>query len=121
MASAACAARSTNKTQSRILIPIVGDGYKFVADQSLLGVRMAIQEINNRTDILQDVTLVPMRVDLVTSTLAKLYDSSVSLCDTPGVRAMPALIKLASDFSLDFQTLHSSAYASASQLSNKKM
>ncbi|KAL2918188.1 hypothetical protein HK105_202115 [Polyrhizophydium stewartii] len=139
MASAACAARSTNKTQSRILIPIVGDGYKFVADQSLLGVRMAIQEINNRTDILQDVTLVPMRVDLVTSTLAKLYDSSVSLCDTPGVRAMvgqmpskssmalslvcpnPALIKLASDFSLDFQTLHSSAYASASQLSNKKI
>nr|KAJ3420609.1 hypothetical protein HK105_005478 [Polyrhizophydium stewartii] len=78
-AGISAAARSTNKTQSTVVIPVVGDYLEFAGDQTLFGVRMAIQEINNSSDILQDVALIPMRINLDLTNPATLYDSSISL------------------------------------------
>ncbi|KAL2914841.1 hypothetical protein HK105_205583 [Polyrhizophydium stewartii] len=78
------AARSTNKTESRVGITVVTDSSTMALEQLYFGIRMAVLELNANTTFLQDVTIYMNRLVMPSFSTkpATVYDSSITMCDS---------------------------------------
>ncbi|KAL2920079.1 hypothetical protein HK105_200145 [Polyrhizophydium stewartii] len=121
------AARSNNKAESTVSVGLFVNVVSLQAAQRLMGMRMAVSELNARSDILPDVTIamggamVFARANLEP---AKLYEQSINLCDTSppigGSTTYSSLANLANNLVCPTIPLFS-MWAQTSKLSDKRL
>ncbi|KAI8928250.1 periplasmic binding protein-like I [Entophlyctis helioformis] len=91
-AGSAGAARSANKSETRLKFVVMGETY-LESDQLFFAARMVADEVNGRTDIMPDATIEVVRErDILAydERSATVMDNAVRLCETPGVMGFSA-------------------------------